>query len=182
MTGFVVAAAVLLAVACGFVLVPLLSRPSASAIERKAANLSVLRDQVGELDDDVSLGTLSREQYDSARLELDRSVLEEARPDPLFDPVPARAGRLSAALIGAGFPIAAVALYLVLGNPLALLPGSVSSQADGSAGQPAQQSMDSLIEAAKARLANEPGNIEGWAVLARTYRVLGRNAEAVSTF
>ncbi len=182
MTWFVVAVAVMLAAACGFVLVPLLSRRRVSVIERGATNLSVIRDQVGELDNDLALGVLSSEQYDSARLDLDRSVLDEARFDPSGAAIPARTSLWGTALIGAVFPIAAVLLYLALGNPLALLPNPASTQAGAGTEPPAAQSIEALIEAAKAKLANEPGNVEGWVVLARTYRVLGRNDEAIAAF
>lgn len=184
MTAFAIIAAVMLTVACAFVLFPLLSRRRMTPIEREASNLSVLRDQRTELENDLALGVLSAEQYESARLELDRRVLEETRTAQRDPASPAPTARWTAAVIGASLPIAAVLLYLVLGTPAVLLFQPPSTQAtlrDGSKAPSAQQ-IETMIEEVKVRLAKEPGNLEGWTVLARTYYALGRGEEAATAF
>ena len=64
MTVFILIAVVMAAVAVVWVLPPLLRRRSADGgVERAASNLAVYRDQLAELDADLSSGTLSAAQY-----------------------------------------------------------------------------------------------------------------------
>ena len=51
MTTFVIIAAVMVAAAVAWVLVPLLARGRPQAVAREASNVAILRDQQGELDE-----------------------------------------------------------------------------------------------------------------------------------
>ena len=83
MTAFVVVAAAMLVVALAFLLVPLLTRAVAAvAVDRDASNLALLRDQVRELDADLAAGTLSPEQHEQSKRELEARVLEESVAAP----------------------------------------------------------------------------------------------------
>jgi cytochrome c-type biogenesis protein CcmH len=179
MIAFVVAAALMLAAACAWVLIPLLSRRHAATLDRDASNLSVLRDQRAELDRDLETGVLSPDQHAVARDELERRVLEEVAQPRSVAPAH-RASAWTAALVGAALPIAAVLLYLVLGTPGALFSAEHPVTAAGEGFSP--QQIEAMIERVKERLAARPDDLEGWAVLARTYRALGRSNEAVSAF
>ncbi|MBI3052671.1 MAG: c-type cytochrome biogenesis protein CcmI, partial [Betaproteobacteria bacterium] len=78
MTVFVVIAVVRAAAAAVWVLPPLLRRRSAAGdVARAASNLAVYRDQLAELDADLSSGTPSAAQYEQAKLEIERRVLDE---------------------------------------------------------------------------------------------------------
>jgi cytochrome c-type biogenesis protein CcmH len=181
-TPFLIIAVVMLAIACAWVLVPLLSSRRDATIDGEASNLSVLRDQRTELEGDLANGVLSAEQYEAARQELERRVLDETARSATNAPAPSRGNAWTAALVGAGFPIAAALLYLVLGTPAALIPGM--SQVAGVDGQkgPSPQEIETMIERVKERLAAKPDDLEGWRVLARTYYVLGRAREAAGAF
>lgn len=179
MIPFLVIALVMLTIACAWVLVPLLSRRRGVAIDREASNLSVLRDQRAELEADLANGVISAEQYEAARAELDRRVLEETDGLASSASDTSRGSGWTAALVGAGFPIAAIMLYLLLGTPVALLPGVAGDDAQKG---PSPQEIETMIERVKERLAAKPDEVEGWKVLARTYYVLGRAKEAVGAY
>ena len=183
MTIFIAIAAAMLAAACAWVLVPLLKRRPASAVERETTNLSVLRDQRAELEADLANGVLSREQHDIALAELDRRVLEETHAQSTVAADATRPGTFTAVLVAAALPITAVVLYLALGTPAALSPTLAAKGGGAEQGhEVTAQQIDSMIERVKERLAREPDNVEGWVVLARTYYVMGRNDEAVKAF
>ena len=70
--------AVLILIALAFVLAPLLQREEASnAAEVKEANVAVYRDQLRELDADLSNGIVSTEQHAQDRDEIERRLLED---------------------------------------------------------------------------------------------------------
>jgi len=179
-TAFIAIAAGMLALACAWVLVPLLKRRPSASVEREAMNLAVLRDQRAELENDLSNGVISSEQYETALAELDRRVLEETRREGVVADA-SRPGALVAVVVAATLPVAAVVLYLALGTPSALSP-SLVAQGGEARHQVTAEEIESMIGRVKERLAREPDNLEGWVVLARTYYVLGRTAEATAAF
>jgi cytochrome c-type biogenesis protein CcmH len=184
-TTFVLIAAAMLAVACAWVLVPLLTRRSATSIDRESSNLAILRDQRAELEADLGNGVVSAEQYEITRAELDRRVLDETQRSGTDEATtPRRSGAWTAAGIAALFPIAAVALYLVLGTPVALSPDAAKTAAAAGGGDHAMSpdQIETMIGQVKQKLAQDPSNIDGWVVLARTYYVTGRASEAAAAF
>src|SRR5512146_3569809 len=83
MNWFVVIALALTALALLWVLPPLLRpRPRSGGVARPASNLSILRDQLAELDADLRNGVISTEQHANAHRESERRVLEETATEP----------------------------------------------------------------------------------------------------
>ena len=166
--GAALAAAVLL-----LVLRPLLARRGARSVSRRAANIAIYRDQLRELDADLAAGKLAQADHARSRAELEARMLEDV--DAVAEPAPRRGGRGLAALIGVALPACALALYLLVGSPQALLPGA--SHGALNAGQ-----MELMVERLAAKLREDPDNLEGWKMLGRSYAVLGRFADAVDAY
>ena len=181
MTVFVLIAVVMAAVAVVWVLPPLLRRRSADGgVERAASNLAVYRDQIAELDADLSSGTLSAAQYEQAKLEIERRVLDEAGGEGTPAPRVSRNGRWTAAVLAAAIPLCAASLYWLLGNPDALSPQR-AAVATGEHQLTAQQ-IEAMVEKLAARLEQNPDDANGWATLARSYTAMQRFPEAVATY
>ena len=181
MIPFLVIALVMLAIACAWVLVPLLSPRRGNSIARGASNLAVLRDQRAELESDLANGVVSIAQFELARADLERRALDETEPGNAEGSVASRGGALTAALVGAAFPVAALLLYLGLGTPAALIPGlqPVPGNAQDAA---STQEIETMIARVRARLVTSPDDLDGWKILARTYYALGRAQEAAGAY
>jgi len=183
---FVFIAAAMVAAALAWILVPLLRGSAGTGIARETSNVALLRDQLKELDNDLASGTISREQYDSARLELERRVLEESTAAPVAQAsTPSRAGALTAAIVAGGLPIAALMIYVALGNFDAFSPlGERNSSREETAGRHdiSPEQIAKMIKELEARLEKDPGNAQGWGVLARTYYQLNRFPEATRAY
>ena len=182
MTLFLVAAVVMVASALAWILVPLLRPKSSTPLAREASNVAILRDQLAELDADLAAGTTARVQYDEARRELEQRVLEESKALEATRSVRTPSAAWTAALIGSVIPLAALLLYATIGNIEALLPG----KRDVAGGSPSHEVTREQVEDMAARLAakleKDPGNADGWVMLARTYYALQRNDDAVKAF
>jgi len=180
-TVFLSVGAVMLGVALAWVFVPLLARTKRAGLAPEAANLSVLRDQLGELDADLARGTLTRERYEQSRVELERRVLEEVKPQ-----LPAKAGAATtasvwtAAVLGTLIPVAAVVLYLAVGTPTAVLPQTSASS--GPQHEVTRETLEAMVAKLLAHLERSPEDAQGWTLLARSYYVLGRHAEAARAY
>jgi len=188
MTEFIILAALLVAAAILIMAVPLLRRaPAAGSIaagasQRREANLAILRDQLTELENERREGTLSDADFEQAKGELQRRLLEEtqaeeAQSDEAQAATANTAGRKSALAVLLALPIAIAAGYAVLGEPRALNP-----QATQPASKVSEQQMLALVDQLAERLKAKPDDLEGWVTLARSYKTLGRYTEAASAY
>ena len=178
MTAFWLIAALLVASALAFVLPPLLRRrgdPDPAA--RDATNIAIHRDQLRELETDLAAGTLGRGKYDEARREIEQRLLDDVRTGNGTGAAPA-AGRRTAIAIATAVPVAAILLYLAVGNPAALAPGAATR--DGHA--ITREQIEGMVERLAARMKESPEDVEGWTMLGRSYAVLDRHAEAAVAY
>lgn len=171
MTAFWFAAALLIVAALLFVLVPMVRSRERAGFSRGAANVSIHRDQLRELQADRDCGTLDAGQYESAKRELEARLLDDLR-DGDAAPRPARRGLAGAVAVAVAIPVLALGLYFVVGNPKA-----ITAAHDTSA-----QQVEVLVERLAARLARNPDDVEGWTILGRSYQALGRFGEAVKAY
>ena len=183
MTLFWVYAALLAAVALAFLVTPLVrGRAVAGApVSRAASNLTVFRDQLAELDADVAAGSIGREQWEAARGDLQRGLLEDVGPPAASAAAPVGRSKAAAIAIGIALPLASVLLYLGLGSPQGLDPRKQSA-AQGAPHQLSPEQIESMVARLAQRLESNPDDIEGWVMLARTYGALGRFAEAAGAY
>jgi len=182
---FVLIAALMVAAALAWILVPLLRGTAGGSVAREASNIAILRDQLRELDVDVANGTISREQYDQARRELEQRVLDESKTAPAPSAAtPSAAAAWTAAIVAGALPIAALVIYVALGNFDAFSPLAVreTGAAAGARHDITPEQLDKMIGELAARLEKDPNNLEGWTILARTYYSLNRHPEAARAF
>ena len=162
---------------------------SIAALRQKLQQLKALHDD----------GTLGTEAYAAAKAPLERDVLDQvmaqpasatasatAAATPSFTPGTVDTPRPSKGLVGGA---TAVVLALAVGGYLGFgSPGVPSAGPPGSARvaeATPEMSEAQFIEAVDqlaTRLGQEPGNGEGWALLARSYVRLGRHADALPAF
>jgi cytochrome c-type biogenesis protein CcmH len=175
MITFYLAAATLVVVALALLLRPwwTAGRRTASADSLPALNTAIHRDRLGELERDRSNGTLSDADLAEAREELQRQLLD----DTAAVEVVAMQGvsRSSGIAIAILLPLIAVAMYALLGSPAAVLPVAVQTQR-------ATADMEQLVVKLASKLEQNPDNPEGWAMLARSYKSLGRWDDAERAF
>ena len=176
-------AALLIAGALLFVLPPLLRRSAqhgVTAPDNAALNIAVYRDQQRELDADRNAGTITDEQYDRACLELERRLLDDVAADGNAAPVAARAtSRTPAVIAGLAVPLLAVGLYFTVGNPRALAPVAIPT--DTSKGVTAAQ-VEAMVAKLAERMKQNPDDPQGWAMLGKSYAVMGRYEDAAAAY
>jgi len=178
MTIFWIVAAILIAVALIFVLPPLLKRSAQAGVDAQPLNIAVYRDQQRELEADRRAGTLSDEQYDRARVELERRLLDDVAADPA--PATVRpASRVPAIVVGTAVPLLAVGLYFAVGSPRALAPVAIPH--NGAKGVSAEQ-IEAMVAKLAERMRQNPDDPQGWAMLGRSYAVMGRYEDAALAY
>src|SRR3569832_548056 len=74
---FFVVAALLLAAALLFIVPPLWRQHGRKGVQRDRSNLEIYKDQLAELEADLANATISEEQFEQGRIELERRLLDE---------------------------------------------------------------------------------------------------------
>jgi cytochrome c-type biogenesis protein CcmH len=180
MTQFSIFAVLLIVVVSAFVLPPLwLGLRSTSKADRKEANLAIFRDQLAELSREKAEGSLAEADFEQARGELQRRLLEEVEPDAVDGAAPAMHGpsRKMAIAILVLLPILGLLGYGILGNPKALDPTQTAAPQ-----QMTPEKIDEMVASLAAKMQANPDNMQGWLMLARSYKSLGRYDEAVQAY
>jgi cytochrome c-type biogenesis protein CcmH len=169
MTAFLLAAGLLALLAVLFVVLPLL-RGQRLSLPHDAANVAVYRDELAELEADREAGTLSQADYEAARRELERRLLQditgEGKPAAPFP-------RWPAVLLALFLPLAAATLYWRLGEPAAITAPRL-------AGLTPTQQVQALLPALEKHLKEAPEDATGWRMLAKAYMALERYSEAAA--
>jgi cytochrome c-type biogenesis protein CcmH len=145
-----------------------------AAPSRSAFGQAVFRDQLAELDRDVARGTIGAEEAAAARNEIARRLIAE-KEEPASQPsAPLRASWIVVAIV----PAIALPLYLQFGSPHlkdvpleARLARAVENN-----------DFDALVAKAEARLAANPNDLQGWAVLAPAYKRMRRYGDAARAY
>ncbi|HYM01852.1 MAG TPA: c-type cytochrome biogenesis protein CcmI [Stellaceae bacterium] len=167
-----VALAVMTIVVVATVVLPLM-RAARAAPERAAFDRAVYRDQLRELERDVTRGLVENDQAATARLEIERRLLAAGAPSAP-PPSPTTGSPVLAVALALLVPAVAAVLYLALGAP------GVPDQPYAERGP--ERSLEAShghvdLEKTAAELAqklkNEPGSVEDWLLLARTEAALG---------
>ena len=173
LTAFVLASALLVVVTLLLLLRPWRRRPLDGVASTREINTGIYRDQLAELDRDLAAGTLAEADHAQARSELQRRLLDDARTAET--PVASVSGaRTTTWLIALSVPLLAGALYAVLGKPAALDPVARQGTTQGD--------VVKMVATLAARLEAKPDDPKGWAVLGRSYRVMGRMPDAQKAF
>lgn len=173
-----------IALLCGLTLATLawllypLARGQRSAQEtrRRSLNAAIYRDQLAELERDRQSGALAHSDFEQARDELQQRLLEDAAGDD--DPhmagahAPARRTALSLVVL---LPLAAAALYAWLGNPAAM-------HARAPVAQISAEQINDMVEKLASRLKQNPDDLQGWTMLARSYKALRRYEEGAQAY
>ena len=174
MTTFILAAALLLLVVLAILLPPLWRAPKASsAVDRRQANLEIFRTQLSELERDRSQGLLSEADFAQARSELQRRLLAEVQPESA--PRETLGGRKTALALLIAIPLAASAGYAVLGQPQGL--DALQTKA-----RVTPQEIEVMLARLVDKLKKNPDDSQGWAMLGRSYKALGRYAESAEAY
>ena len=198
MLGFFIICGLMLVVALGFVLWPLLRKVETTvdnAVEptaNEASNLAILRNQRAELESELARGAISQATFDTSMQDLAARVREDA-PVLLAANKPAAAPRsnqravvyaaaAATLLIGgtAGF-------YAAFGTPGAVLPqATVASKAPANAAPESPELSDTkvheMVDGLAQKMQSRPDDFKGWALLARSEFALGRTDASIKSF
>jgi cytochrome c-type biogenesis protein CcmH len=211
MTAFLLASGAMLVAALALLTRPWWPRPSAPIAPAMTDPVSTLRQQIQQLDALRADGSLSEAAHADARAALERQLVDQVLTGAAPTSAPATAAargptvrtgwpwRRLVAVTGVLAVVAVAGTVLLDGSGgLARLsdgPSAGGSAAAGGADPVAGSATDpaaahelgadqiaAMAERLSERLKTQPDDVDGWSMLARSYAMIGRHADAVSAF
>ena len=178
---FIAIAVVLTLLVVAWVMRPLLRPAPGAGVSSQRLNAAIYREQLQALERDVARGSLGPGDYEAARDELQLRLLDDTEELPTAPRAQAPKAsaslwtpRLTAAMVAVLLPLGSIAMYGWLGTPQAINPLPPE--------QVSQEKVMKMVEELAAKLKANPDNPIGWAMLARSYKVMGRLPEAEAAF
>ena len=169
MTTFFIFAALMIAAALAFVVVPLLRHARSTVpVADRARRLRALEEAHAS-------GLLDAKEYAEKRAVLANAGAADAHASPQRRSRTAFAALLAVALL---LPASALLLYRLVGAPEALDPAKVRPPA----AEHSAADMDNAIAGLAAKLQQQPDDARGWALLGRAYQATNRVEESREAF
>jgi cytochrome c-type biogenesis protein CcmH len=179
MTGFAIGAILLLGSTLALLLFPFRRRKDGQAaiadLSRKQLNAAIYRDELAEIERDLAEGSLTQADYDTAYAELQRRLIEDSAQEAAAATTAPAGSSAMPAMLGIALPLCAILLYLALGNPAALNPPPPEQRFSA-------DEIERMVSGLAAKLEKEPDNLQGWAMLARSYKAMGRLPDAIAAY
>ena len=175
--------ALITATVIGALLLPLFRELSAQN-SRQRQEITIFADQLAELEREVAAGLVSAEAAAATKIEIERRILASGeRTDRKPASATAASARMIAVVLVASLaPLAAFAIYLATGAPNEPSHPYIAAKDSSADTTMAAGEMTDLVSKLAAKLEQEPQNIEGWKLLARSYGALERPADAAAAY
>jgi cytochrome c-type biogenesis protein CcmH len=177
MTVFIAIAALLTLLVVAWVVRPLLRPVVSSAVSAERLNATIHRDQLEALDRDLARGVISPADFETTRDELQLRLLDDTQEAA----APASAsgprfwtGQRTALVIMLLLPLGTAGGYAWLGTPDAIDPVAAAKMDEAK--------VNEMVATLAARLKANPNDANGWAMLARSYKVMKRFDDAAQAF
>lgn len=178
MSLFIALAALMTLATLAWIVLPLLRPAATNGVSSQRLNAAIYRDQLEALDRDLASGAISPADHEATRDELQLRLLDDTAEDPQAAATPTASGfwgpRRMAGLVALLLPTVAAGMYYGLGDPAALNPAAARTANE--------QQVIQMVESLAAKLKANPDNPKGWAMLARSYKVMGRVEEAEQAY
>lgn len=159
-------------VALAFVLLPLLRGRTTSEVSRRDTNIALYRERLREIEQSLSSGDINPEEAAAVRADLDTRLLTDA--GPTITSMGAQATTRSRRLTG-------LALFLLM-PALALVIYWHNSDWQLALAGNGPEAMAILLQRMERHLKQQPDDIEGWRLLAKSQAELRRFDEATQAY
>lgn len=172
-TSFLIPAVLLLILVLVLLLRPYIFPAKSGAISRRQMNATIYREELDKLEAERASGVITATDYEIAHAEMRQRLFQ----DTIVEDDREVAGSSKKTAVGLCIFIVLLSsvLYFYLGDVVRI------SQR-GSEQQVSQEGVEKMVAEFAAKMEQDPTNLQGWAMLARSYRMMGRNEDAAKAY
>jgi cytochrome c-type biogenesis protein CcmH len=172
-TSFLIPAFLLLILVLVLLLRPYIFPAKSSAISRRQMNASIYREELDKLEADRANGVITTADYEIAHAEMRQRLFQ----DTIVEDDREVAGSTKKTAIGLCIFITLLSsvLYFYLGDVVRIAQRGTEQQVS-------QEGVEKMVAEFATKMEQDPSNLQGWVMLARSYRMMGRNEDAAKAY
>lgn len=173
MIAFLIPALLLLVVVLLLLLKPFLFSKQSEGASRRQMNAAIYQEELEKLAAERNVGRIDAQEYEMSHAEMRQRLFQDAEVED------------DKAIMGSGKKvIIGISVFVVLlSSGLYLALGDAFRVAQRNEQKPITQAgVEQMVNDFALKMEKDPGNLKGWAMLARSYRILGRNADAAKAY
>ena len=148
---------------------PYLWNKKRSLGSQRALNISIYKEELEKLETERDKKRLSEPQFAAEQHELQQRLLLETDNQDL--PLNLRSPKITVLLLVIFIPLLSGAIYYALGSPVQGVDPKAYEKV-------IQRDVEQMVAGLAAKLEKDPSDLKGWAMLARSYKVMHRPKEA----
>jgi cytochrome c-type biogenesis protein CcmH len=173
MTNFFIPALLLLALVLLLLLRPFLFPERVPATSRRQMNAAIYREELDKLEAERAAGLITLEDYEISHVEMRQRLFQDTSEED--DRATLGPTKKTA--------IALLVFVILLSSGMYFFLGDVTRVAQMDSDQPmTQEGVEKMVTEFADKMEKDPSNLKGWTMLARSYRVLGRNEDAAKAY
>jgi cytochrome c-type biogenesis protein CcmH len=155
------------------VLRPFLFPAKVQATSRRQMNAAIYREELDKLEVERNTGLITEADYEIAHAEMRQRLFQDTTEEDDL----ATLGSTKKTAIGI------CVFIVVISSGLYFSFGDVYRVAQKNSETPMnQEGVEKMVTEFAAKMEKDPSNLQGWVMLARSYRILGRNQDAVKAY
>ncbi|MBU3540030.1 c-type cytochrome biogenesis protein CcmI [Polynucleobacter sp. UB-Tiil-W10] len=172
-TSFLIPAFLLLILVLVLLLRPFIFPAHSKATSRRQMNATIYREELDKLEAEHQSSVINSVDYEIAHAEMRQRLFQ----DTLEEDDREVAGSAKKTAIGLCVFIILIssALYFSLGDVVRIAQRNSEKPIT-------QEGVEKMVAEFAAKMEKDPTNLKGWAMLARSYRILGRNEDAAKAY
>ena len=173
MTSFLISALLLLVLVLVLLLRPFIFPPKVEATSRRQMNAAIYREELDKLELERGAGSINDADYEIAHAEMRQRLFQDTNEEDDHSVM----GSSKMTVIG-------LCIFItVLSTGFYFFLGDATRIAEKNTQQPmTQDGVEKMVAQFAAKMEQDPTNLQGWVMLARSYRILGRNEEAAKAY
>lgn len=173
MTSFFIPAFLLLVIVLVLLLKPLLFGKGEESTSRRQMNAAIYQEELEKLAAEQVAGRIDTQEYEISHAEMRQRLFQDAE----VEDDKATMGSTKKVIIGLIIFIVFLssALYLALGDAFRVAQRNEQKPMT-------QAGVEQMVADFALKMEKDPDNLKGWAMLARSYRILGRNEDAAKAY
>ena len=173
MTSFLIPAFLLLVLVLVLLLRPFIFPPKVEATSRRQMNAAIYREELDKLELERASGSINGADYEITHAEMRQRLFQDTNEED--DRSVMGSSKMTVIGLCLFITVLSAGFYFSLGDATRI--------AEKNTQQPmTQDGVEKMVAQFAAKMEQDPTNLQGWVMLARSYRILGRNEEAAKAY
>ena len=173
MITFYIAAIVLVLLVLAALFRPFFWKTTVHHASRQQLNAAIYKEEIAKLEKERAEGLIDGATYEISHAEMRQRLFQDTSEDDGVAVLGSPKKTIIALTIF--IPVIAAAMYFWLGSAQQIADGGAKQQV-------AQQDVEKMVAGLAAKMEQDPSNLKGWAMLARSYKVMGRPKDAEKAY